>query len=63
MAQKLTRHHVPPRHPATKNPIDQEHFILKKSEKEHRAYHLLFGNAPDFETCVEILKREWWMKK
>ena len=63
MAHKLTRHHVPAKHPALSKytkPEGRQHFILKKTEKQHRAYHLLFGNSPDLETCIEILKRDWW---
>lgn len=49
----LTRHHVPPRSHGAK-------FTLKKSWEEHRAYHMVFGNAPTLEACVEILKKYWW---
>ena len=62
MAHRMTKHHVPPKHPASHIPAEQQHFILKKTEKTHRAYHLLFGNAPDLESCIEILKRDWWTK-
>jgi len=49
------RHHIPPRKP------DKELQIIREVDKEHhRAYHLLFGNAPNLEACIEILKRDWW---
>lgn len=51
----MSRHHVPPRHPAKNTP-----FLLRKSVKDHRAYHQLFRNAGSYEQCCEILLREWW---
>lgn len=52
-SRQLTAHHVPPRSHGAR-------FILRKTWNEHRAYHIIFGNAASFEECVEILKRYWW---
>ena len=53
--EERNRHHIPPRHP------DRYPRIVKVvSKKHHDAYHMLFGAAPDIESCVEILKRDWW---
>ena len=41
-----TNHHVPPR-----NPDSRPHFLLKKDERHHRAYHLLFQAAKSYEDC------------
>lgn len=51
----MSKHHVPPRHPATRTP-----FLLRKSVKDYRAYHQLFRNCGSYEQCCEILLREWW---
>lgn len=51
----MSKHHVPPRHPARAAP-----FLLRKSVTDHRAYHQLFRNAGSYEQCCEILRREWW---
>jgi hypothetical protein len=52
---KTTRHHVPPRHPDK-----QPRFVRKKRQCHHNAYHILFGAAPTFEACVDILRKDWW---
>lgn len=57
VAARETRHHVPPRHPDRR-----PRFILRKDERHHRAYHLLFGNAASYEDACEILKKDWWNK-
>jgi hypothetical protein len=54
MREKLTKHHVPPRHP------DRILIILRKTPAKHIAYHVLFGAAPSLEACIKILKRDWW---
>jgi len=46
---RTTRHHVPARS------VGETRFILKKSEEEHRAYHLLFGVLEEKE-CLAILR-------
>ena len=52
------RHHIPPKHP------DKTIYIINEVDKEkHKAYHLLFGNSPTLEVCVEILKRDWWSQE
>lgn len=53
---QMTRHHVPALNPdKTIRPQ-----ILKKERRHHEAYHLLFGNCPDFNNAVYILRRDWW---
>lgn len=51
---RMTKHHVPPTHP------DKRPRIIRIDERHHAAYHLLFGAAPNMETCILILKRDWW---
>ena len=51
--KRPTKHHVPPRSHGAR-------FTLKKSWEEHRAYHIVFGNAPTLEACIEILRQFWW---
>lgn len=58
MKSKMTKHHCPPRHP--NHPTNEERFILKKSEKEHRAYHVIFGNSSSLQECIDILTKYWW---
>lgn len=53
--QRMTRHHQPPLYP------DLVPRIIKVDERHHRALHLLFGNSPDLESCIHILKRDWGM--
>jgi len=52
--RKMTIHHVPPRSRG------KTQFLLEKPEHEHRAYHLLFGNAASYEECCQILWKDWW---
>lgn len=52
--RKMTRHHVPPRHP------DPEPVVINVDERRHRAYHLLFNNAKSLKDCIKILERDWW---
>lgn len=47
---RTTRHHVPARS------VGETRFILKKSEEEHRAYHLLFGVLEE-EACLALLRQ------
>lgn len=51
------KHHVPPTSTCTDK---SRQFIKQVPKNQHQAYHLLFGNAPSFQRCVEILK--WWWK-
>ena len=51
--RKMTKHHQPARHP------DSLPRIIRVDERHHRAFHLLFGNPPDIQTCICILKRDW----
>lgn len=53
---KKTKHHVPPTNP------DKEikPRIIKKQQRHHEAYHLLFGAAPSLNSCIIILARDWW---
>lgn len=51
----MSSHHVPPRHPAKYAPL-----ILRKTEKDHRAFHLLFGVPESLTQCVRVLVRDWW---
>ena len=51
---RYTEHHVKP-----KCPDDKPRTIIV-DVRHHRAYHLLFGNAKNFEDACFILKRDWF---
>lgn len=55
MKHEYNRHHVPPRRPDKKI-----RFLKRVRVSHHQAYHLLFGNPPDFETACRILWHDWF---
>lgn len=59
LLNSLTTHHVPP---VSNGWTHEDGFTLTKTLKEHRAYHLIFGNASSLEECIEILERYWWTR-
>lgn len=52
--RRMTKHHQPPEHP------DSEPRTINVDERHHRAFHLIFGNPMDIQTCLSILKRDWF---
>jgi hypothetical protein len=53
--ERMTRHHVPPRHPDS-----EPRFVMDVDDRHHRAYHLLFKAAANFEDACAILWEDWW---
>lgn len=57
---KITSHHVPPTSRCKTPEAKAKQFILKKTETQHRAYHVLFANLATYQECCEVLLDEWW---
>ena len=51
--RKTNKHHVPPRSKGGKS-------VIVVDTIQHRAYHILFGDAGSLDECIQILKQRWW---
>lgn len=51
--RRTNRHHVPPK-------SEGGTYVIEADTIQHRAYHILFGNAASIDECVQVLKRNWW---